>query len=927
MRRLFPIFLCLTLLLSGCVQELVSRGDRSIAISVVCSDAELVDTKADTKPGEDSYRENRIESIDYFFYTLAESDVTGDEPASYKPAATASACYHKRVTDTWTYSGEPHTYNMIVSLDQLNTVFFPETDYVYVLAIANYKGNELGLLSLKELSELEYSTDFAKMKVDNQDAFLMSGSAVLHLDSRDIYEVNKVSRHSIDLERHAAKFTVSLNIPKNGISLEGGTWKPMLQGMEVFLCNGVNTVRLDGSMDPDPTYFNYKRLSRPFKGRDSQAANSPVNYYDTDPMYSYPHAWTCGIEETTSTEAEPYLKIIVPWYREEVSNGQTISVTFAQRQCYYKVMLPSSKDGNDFKGQLERNSWYHFDVDITILGAMTDEDAVKIEGTCFIGKWQNSDAISHLAEVGTARYLNVENEYIEIHNIENAKIYYVSSHPVQIIDKSTFVEGEYSIDSVRATRLYYGKTKGTAAGVKLNDTTCIRLVVNDNDRYPINSQYLEYTTAERWLTLKSDDQKTYVYLNHKLNNDYTNKNFDYSPYLITFTLKHKDRKAGEGIEKMVTIVQYPAIYIDCIPNSDRSYKATAREAAEEHKTFFYAESNAAIRNGNTPTSTYWGYVFVDGGAYLPDNDDGSFNNNTTYKFVNSVNHTVKNPGVSAEKWEYVDTESSGTPEDPKYNARQWRRGLSTDIFFHLTNDEKREYQWRAVWYTGGTFDIYRINVSVLSDNKFVIGDPRSTEPNDLHYQFAGGPKLPARNGFAEAPALYGESPRSLKYYYPTEATARTEHMLAPSYRVSSKFSGVEYGGSGSGYIGDVKKEFAEYRCAAYQEDGFPAGRWRLPTKGEIHFIAQLSANGVFYTLFNDGSTYWSANGPVKISGNSVLDANTNTALLRCVYDSWYWGSDQSEYDAWRQTPAGGNGDPSSPEFRNRFVWGDKPREQ
>ena len=909
MRRLFPIFLCLTLLLSGCVQELVFRGDRCIAISVVCSDADLIQTKA-TKPGEDEYKENLVNTIDYFFYPLTNENIVGDDPSLSKPNSNVSACYHKRETSLdWTYSNTPHTLNLIVTLDQLNGTFFPNTDYVYVLAIANYPGgSSLSSPTLKELSESEYITDFAKMDVKNQTAFLMSGSAVLHLDSRDIYEVNKLSGHEIGLERHAAKFTVSLNIPKNGVSLDGGTWKPMLQGMEVFLCNGVNTVRLDGSMDTDPTsYFNYKRSSRTFWERENQASNSQVRYFDTHPMYSYPHAWVCGNEDVNTTDAEPYLKIIVPWYREEVNSGQT-QISFAQRQCYYKVMLPSSEENNVFKGKVERNNWYHFDVALTFLGALIDEDAVKIEGTCFVGTWQNQSSITtHLAEVGTARFLNVEREYVEIHNIEQTQIYYVSSNPAQIIDKSTFVGDEVSIDTVRATRLYYGKTQGTVAGVKLNDTVDIRVIDRDNDIYPKGSQYLEYKTAERWLALGSNDQGTYVYLNHKLNNKYTDKNFDYSPYLITFTLKHKDRKSGAGIEKTVSIVQYPAIYLDCIPNSDRSYATTAAGAAEENKTFFVATANGT----KSPTSTYWGYVFVDGGAYVPTTGDGTYNDNTTYKFVSSVNHTKSGNT-------YLDTEAPSEPK--KYNARQWRRNENSDIYSKLKTDpEKAELQWRAVWYTGGSLDLYRINVSVLFDDSFIIGDPRSTVVNNLGYEFTGGAKLlPRENkGFAVAPALYGESPRSLRYYYPTEASSRTEKMLAPSYRVSSKFSGIEFG--------NMTKEFAEYRCAAYQEDGFPAGRWRLATKGEIHFIAQLSANGVFYTLFNDGGTYWSANGAVKISGSNVLDINTSTAMLRCVYDTWYWGDDQTEYDEWskQQFP----NDWGTQEQRNHFVWGDKPREK
>jgi len=166
-----------------------------------------------------------------------------------------------------------------------------------------------------------------------------------------------------------------------------------------------------------------------------------------------------------------------------------------------------------------------------------------------------------------------------------------------------------------------------------------------------------------------------------------------------------------------------------------------------------------------------------------------------------------------------------------------------------------------------------------------------------------------RIGFNKAKALYGdEQYRPLRWYYPTEKSARTENMVAPSYRISSKFSGIEFG--------KLDKKYAEYRCAAFQEDGFPAGRWRLPTKAEVNFIGQLSAKGFIEFLFNNGDTYWSANGPIRINGGSVVDVDETSetvALLRCVYDSWYW----DKVDGLEEDP---RHDP-----RNEFVWGDKER--
>jgi len=172
-----------------------------------------------------------------------------------------------------------------------------------------------------------------------------------------------------------------------------------------------------------------------------------------------------------------------------------------------------------------------------------------------------------------------------------------------------------------------------------------------------------------------------------------------------------------------------------------------------------------------------------------------------------------------------------------------------------------------------------------------------------------------REDFSVADAMFGLPQRHLAFYYPTEASERTRNMLAPSYRVCSKFGGTEFDPAPT-------LQYARYRCAAYQEDGFPAGRWRVPTQAEVSFIAQLSANGTFEVLFNDGSTYWSANGAVKVTASGVTPSSATTALLRCVYDTWYWGEDQSEYDAWRIR----YGDYREGQYlHDKFVWGDRPR--
>lgn len=204
------------------------------------------------------------------------------------------------------------------------------------------------------------------------------------------------------------------------------------------------------------------------------------------------------------------------------------------------------------------------------------------------------------------------------------------------------------------------------------------------------------------------------------------------------------------------------------------------------------------------------------------------------------------------------------------------------------NNKPADYLWKVVCYNGGGTDMYKISVTVLPPDQdgtgFVIGDPRSTTsviytPNNIPY-------VAARYIKADGKVSEEGDKRNLQVYYPTDETARTANMIAPSFRISTRLSG-------SYTSTTISKEQALYRCAAFQENGFPAGRWRLPTMAEISFSSQLSANNVYAWQFSDD--YWSANGVVyvnKANGSVTPNPGTSKAYVRCVYDSWYWGDDR-----------------------------------
>ncbi len=80
------------------------------------------------------------------------------------------------------------------------------------------------------------------------------------------------------------------------------------------------------------------------------------------------------------------------------------------------------------------------------------------------------------------------------------------------------------------------------------------------------------------------------------------------------------------------------------------------------------------------------------------------------------------------------------------------------------------------------------------------------------------------------------------------------------------------------------------RCASYQEDGYPAGRWRLPTEAEILFCRLLGEKNLIENPFDSSIGYFATSGNY-ITNSGSFTHDTGNHSVRCVYDLWYWGDD------------------------------------
>lgn len=233
-----------------------------------------------------------------------------------------------------------------------------------------------------------------------------------------------------------------------------------------------------------------------------------------------------------------------------------------------------------------------------------------------------------------------------------------------------------------------------------------------------------------------------------------------------------------------------------------------------------------------------------------------------------VENKVNSSQTTVDKWSNGGT---GT------NGAGYGYVMVNSLYSNRTNAGDRDSN---TWYTVESFDsssnnpnMYVITTTSLDASlagKYILGDSR--EETTYTAQQVGFTAVEDVNG------------KKLNKYRPTKTDR--EDYLSPKFRISSAYGQLGYQA--------LPANYAKYRCAAYQEDGYPAGRWRLATTAELEYIAMLCAKGALPISLFGGGVYWSATNSYNVSTGlgSITVNGADDAFLRCVYDDWYWGSEQ-----------------------------------
>lgn len=355
------------------------------------------------------------------------------------------------------------------------------------------------------------------------------------------------------------------------------------------------------------------------------------------------------------------------------------------------------------------------------------------------------------------------------------------------------------------------------------------------------------------------------------------------PYRIVFNREqeisytgHRDKTAAENAmaniefyKKGTGTVYSPYVIEATIHHSDKSTTSTFSEKITVNQypgMWILADRNQGDPSAGTNSDAHYGYVWVN-------------NDRNAYGSVHGLSGGNQNPNM------YVITINVLDPDQKEYIIDDPRYYSVINL-----NDGPTDDNNNRIYYLTGT--------NSLNSTINIVG-------NEASYN-----QIEAAGWSNFATALYEPGTnrtRKLTYYYPTNESEDFKNVIAPKIRVASSY----------GVTNQVERNTGRRRCASYQEDGRPAGRWRLPTLGEMQFIVNLSRTGKIPVLFSDNTTYLCAQGWVRVPAAStsnvtlsVLTTATNDTrqYVRCVYDEWYWT---------RFTPVTVN--------KNTFTWGDMPK--
>ena len=784
--RYVMVGLWMATLLGSCSEDLYDGdgidGEKGyITLRFSQPQAAVQETRA-TEHGDNTLNENNINFVDLYFFPNGKSN---------KDAVLVED-NHAVEFDT---SGGDTTYFVKVRTGdtKLNELFgSTQNGSCEVYAVAN---------SSQKSPSASTCLDSLRLRVlrHNFGAQLTQGHFIMQSNPEKLATVvlkDGAATGSIPMTRVAAKLQIYLNVPdtlhvynKDGSGF--AVWKSDRSHMSIVFNNGLMDYTLNGkdTSHPDSSFYNSMQVDM---HKYATMTRNTVDYdYSHTPFYSYPFSW-----KETDTHVPTFI-IAVPWSKLNPGTG---SDTYGTPEITYYQVHP-----NMLTGKLQSNYFYRMYMKIETVGSTDNTTPVDITPSGYrIQPWGEVKLNTHKDVTGDLyryTYLVVDPTSVVLNNTSTTTLHYTSSSALTKDTKITKVEyNSY-------------ETPG--------QVTHHTLTADDLAKLTTNRYELDYTSTPGQIRFTHNvDDGTYA------------------AKTITIQVANDD-----GLTELVTITQYPAIYMHTFPGDNAFVDGYFSHVADPAPSIGDAISNRyssgyynSVNYGNIRTSggSYYTYyqntqnVTVPYGSMvkaLTQTSGGIVNNSITEITVTSFNSNNGFYEANGTKYYYQ-------IGDPRENAEY----TSSDLQPYLTKQEYDNYN-RVFWLTLTSWGDNAAKIKKASDTKTII---------------------------------------------------------APQFFVSSGWNSST----------SVTFANAQKRAATYQEAGYSAGRWRLPTEAEIMFITARQREGVIPVLFamDSSSNYWASSGRLYRNGQ-FYNASTNAqGYMRFVYDTWYWGTTAGDVNYYHPEP-------------------------
>ena len=762
-----------------------------------------------------------------------------------------------------------------VSINELTNAFSDKS--CKVIAVANCaatKGltnptiNELKGIELSAKNTADGLRDFrsAKAPVD----FVMTNFAQMNNTNtpNTVTWTDEEGSGIVQLKRVAAKIRVALNVEETILDDEGKEWKADFSDMRLFINNGVTKGQLDGAhieLAEDDYY------SIATSGSKGEEATETGAYY---------LARVIGKHEAQAngapTDSEDYLYYNdIPYYT--YPNKWTESM-LETTQTMLTIVVPWEKnetvngkeDVTEYRPSyysipvnngttIESNKYYYLRLHIGMMGSVTPEKPMEVPMQCEIAEWCDADA-TH-ANIRPVRYLNFNQTEFVMNNTNSITIPFSSTHECEVSDfrgQFYFYTGDYGEEHIRTFDDTTPGAKGELYNYSINKEDNTITLTHD------------FFSPWNWTPKPGGTNNSPTHSGDEpLTSISRGGNYLYSRFDIYITVKHKDITDSETVyKKNVHITAYPAAYI-----------TTER---------INQEGSPGNSNGWILINGYGSNNSQTGGLQEVDNINPARNETRALTII-----TVTQLDEEQKKKWIID--------DPRtYYINNSLSGSNA-----LTDNEDLLDTWTA---NSGPFDG---DDSKFSGNQLGSGDYKGVVKTMWEYYPDVEDVVWSRGTWS---AKDDQDKRALKYYYPCAEGSEKANIISPKFMIVSRHARHN--------AGSLSRENARRRCAAFQQYGYPAGRWRIPTEAEVLLAKDLQSKSIILDVFGSSDS-WHNNGHT---------GGGNTGYVRCVYDLWYWEKVDKKGNSIARIPFVGDvPEGSLPTEANManfkfFTWGDRPKE-